>query len=302
MREIARAALASALHPLHSVKLGHRITDSRLAAWLCGEGAVVAKLRCGAQAIVFANDYMGRAMYLWGEHDPRISAVIRAALRKGDTVIDIGANFGVTGLVAAHCVGREGAVHLFEPQPIVASCLRTSLLINGYSQAVLHECALSDQAGFADMTVVDPSNWGMTTLASADEIPGTPANTIRVRMEKAGEYMASLECNRVALLKIDVEGHEAVILASMRDWLAQMRPPVILFECYHGESGFHQEETIRLLSELGYAFLGFDMKPYWRTKLYVVNETQHPVGHDFVAIQWQGLDEDRRKSLQAMMV
>jgi FkbM family methyltransferase len=301
MREIARAAFASALHQLHSVKLGHRITDSPLAAWVCGEGVTVAKLRGGARAIVFANDYMGRAMYLWGEHDPRISDVIRAVLRKGDTAIDIGANFGVTGLVAADCVGRQGAVHLFEPQPVVASCLRTSMLINGYSHTVVHECALSDQTGSADMSIVDPSNSGKTTLAPSDQESGPSTNKIRVRIEKADDYMASLQIDRVALVKIDVEGHEAVILASMHDWLAQLQPPVVLFECHHEESGFQQEESIRQLSALGYDFLGFDTKPLWRTKLYPVNQIQNPAGHDFVAVRWQSLDEDRRQALEAMI-
>lgn len=75
MREITRAAFACTLHRLRTVKVGHRIADSRFASWVCGQGAVVAQLRYGAQAVVFANEYNGRAMYLWGEHDPRITAV-----------------------------------------------------------------------------------------------------------------------------------------------------------------------------------------------------------------------------------
>jgi hypothetical protein len=165
LQEIARSAFASVLHRLHTVKVGHRITDSKFAAWVCGEGPVIAKLRFGAQALVYANEYNGRAMYLWGEHDPRITAVMNAVLRKGDTVLDIGANFGVTGLFAAKCVGPTGTVHLFEPQPLVASFLRTSLLINNYSNAKVHECALSDKTGWADMAVLDSSNWGITTLS-----------------------------------------------------------------------------------------------------------------------------------------
>jgi FkbM family methyltransferase len=302
MREMARAALASAVHRLNTVKVGHRIADSRFAAWVCGKSVVVARLRYGAQAIVFVNEYNGRSMYLWGEHDPRISAIIKAVLRNGDTALDIGANFGVTGLLAAKCVGPSGSVHLFEPQPLVASCLRTSLLINGFANAVVHECALSDRKGSAAMTVLDPTNMGMTTLSLPRQDSRNPLPSFSVQTENAGEYAVSLGCDKVALIKIDVEGHEDVILASMRGWLSQVRPPVILFECHLNGQSFAEQTSVQILSGLGYEFFGIDTKSLWHTVLYAVNGVKHPVGHDFVAIRWQELDDDRSRVLKAMMV
>jgi FkbM family methyltransferase len=283
------------------VKLGHRISDSRFASFVAGDGAVIAKLRYGAQAIVFADDYIGRAMYLWGEYDPRINAVIRAVLRRGDTVLDIGANFGVTGLLAAKCVGPTGTVHLFEPQPLVASCLRASVLINGYLHAIVHECALSDHAGSVTMTVADPSNLGMTTLSSLESKSQIATPHVCARAENAGDYVRSLACTKVALIKLDVEGHEAIVLESMREWLAQVRPPIILFECNLYGRSFHGESSVGILSELGYEFLGYDMKPLWQTRLYPLNGNAHPVGCDFVAVRWQELDVDRRSAIENMM-
>ena len=304
MREVARSALASALHRLNTVKCGHRIADSRLASWVCGQGVVVANLRYGAQAVVFANDYVGRTMYLWGEHDPRITAVMNAVLRTGDTVLDIGANFGVAGLFAARRVGASGAVHLFEPQPLLAQCLRTSLLINGYSNATVHECALSDHTGWADMTILDPSNWGMTTLSPPkQDIKPEIAHRIRVRMESAGDYLTSTGCVGVALIKIDIEGHEAVVFSSMQRWLRERaRASIILFECHLDGREFFQSESVRTLSELGYQFLAYDLKQFWRTRLYALNSTtKHPAGHDFIAVRWEFLDGDQRRALNKMM-
>ena len=301
LRDIARATLASLVHLLKTVKVGHRVADSRIAAWICGEGAVVARLRGGSQAIVLANDYNGRCLYLWGDSDPRITAVVDAVLRAGDTALDIGANLGVVGLFAAHRVGSTGTVHFFEPQPLAASCLRTSLLVNRYSSAHLHECALSDSSGFATMTILDPGNYGMTTLAAPTEEPAAPLRTIRVRTEPAGEFIASLGCAKVTMIKIDVEGHEPIILASMRKWLAEAHPAVILFECYLNNLAFQEHDSVRILSEIGYEFYGFDMKPLWKTRLIAVNERQHPAGRDFVAVLWHELDEDRRNAIQAMV-
>ena len=167
LKEVMRIAMAGMVHQVRTVKVGHRITDSWVAKWVCGEGVALATLRCGATAVVPIGDYGGRAMYLWGESDPRITQVIGAVLQPGDETFDIGANLGVTGLFAASIVGPNGRVHLFEPQPYVAQLLRTSLMINGFSQATVHELALSDRSGAIEMEVVGPGNLGMTRVLPA---------------------------------------------------------------------------------------------------------------------------------------
>jgi len=299
MGEVARAALASVVRKLRTIKVGHRITDSAIAAWVCGDGAAVAELRYGARAVVFINDYVGRAMYLWGEHDPRITSVLDAVLRPGDTVLDIGANFGVVGLFACKKVGEQGKVHLFEPQPAVAQFLRTSMLINGYRQAVIHECALSRRSGSAEMAIIDAGNLGMATLVSEDK--RLAAERIRVRVENAGEFVRALECQQVSLIKIDVEGHEGVVLESMRDWMQEVKPGVVLFECHVGKDGFWSENAVTLLSGMGYEFLAYDLRKYWSTQLYrVTKEMNKPAGHDFVAVRPGSLKDDVAQELENM--
>ena len=299
MGEVARAALASVVRKLRTIKVGHRITDSAIAAWVCGDGAAVAELRYGARAVVFINDYVGRAMYLWGEHDPRITSVLDAVLRPGDTVLDIGANFGVVGLFACKKVGEQGKVHLFEPQPAVAQFLRTSMLINGYRQAVIHECALSRRSGSAEMAIIDAGNLGMATLVSEDK--QLAAERIRVRVENAGEFVRALECQQVSLIKIDVEGHEGVVLESMRDWMQEVKPGVVLFECHVGKDGFWSENVVTLLSGMGYEFLAYDLRKYWSTQLYrVTKEMNKPAGHDFVAVRPGSLKDDVAQELENM--
>ena len=299
MGEVARAALAKIVRRLKTVKAGHRITDSAIAAWVCGQGIDVAELRYGARAIVPVNDYVGRAMYLWGEEDPRINGMLDAVLRPGDTVFDIGANFGVVGLFACQKVGGEGKVHLFEPQPIVAQCLRTSLLINGYRQAVVHECALSNRSGWAEMAIVNPGNLGTTMMVSEGE--QVAGERIRVRVEEAGEFIRGLECPRVALIKIDVEGHEGVIFDSMRDWMREVKPGVVLFECHVGKDGFWSEHAVTSLAAMGYEFLAYDMAKYWCTRLYrVTREIPRPLGRDFIAVHADSLDEGVAQRLAKM--
>jgi FkbM family methyltransferase len=301
LREIARTTFASMLHKLTTVKVGHRIADSRFAAKVCGSGAVIAKLHFGAQAVVFADEYVGRAAYLWGDNDPRLTAIIESILREGDTALDIGANFGLPGLLVAKIVGPSGVVHLVEPQPIAASCLRASLLINGYSNSHVHECALTDHTGSATMSIADRSDMSTAAILSPEQQLNPPSRTIRVRTENAGEFIAALGCKKVALIKIDVEGYEFAILTSMREWLAANRPPVILFECHLNGHPFREQPSVRLLSELNYQFLSVDTRPVWQTRLNTMTNKDYATGRDFVAVLWDELDQDRRSSLESLI-
>jgi len=66
------------------------------------------------------------------------------ALGKGEPTLDIGVNLGVVDLAMDQIAGPAGRVKPFESQPNVAQLLRTSLPASNFSQATIHECALSE--------------------------------------------------------------------------------------------------------------------------------------------------------------
>lgn len=283
MGHVARTLLATAVRRLSAVRGGRLISNSGIARTICGTGFEVATLTCGAKAVVSVGDHVGRAMYLWGRHDPRLLAVLDAVLAPGDDVIDIGANFGAVGLHAASIVRETGRVYLFEPQPMVAHCLRASVAINGYTQAEVHECALSSHDGLGVMVVAEPRNLGMTRLVADADCAG--AERVTVRVENALHHIRSLPTRKAALLKIDVEGHEDVILTCLAPWMEASPPSFVLFECHIGQGGFWEEGSVKILATLGYEFLCYDIQNCWRTQLRRITLNDHaPRGYDFVAI------------------
>src|SRR5439155_22518055 len=102
-------------------------------------GAVVTTtLRDGSRIRVRPGDYIGRALYFFGDFDPKLRWVFDRLLRPGDVVFDVGANFGAMTLFAARRVGPGGAVHAFEPQPDLAALVRESAALNGYGNVRVH--------------------------------------------------------------------------------------------------------------------------------------------------------------------
>src|SRR5438067_1424811 len=89
-------------------------------------GTVTTDLRDGSRIRVRPGDYIGRAVFFFGDLDPKLRWVFSRVLRPGDAALDIGANCGVMSLFAARLVGPAGQVHAFEPQPDLAALLRES--------------------------------------------------------------------------------------------------------------------------------------------------------------------------------
>ena len=78
-------------------------------------------------------------------------------LAPGMTVFDVGANVGPYALVAARRVGDRGSVHAFEPTPKSAAGLRRNVGLNGLTNVVVNEVAVSDTAGEVNLYLDEES-------------------------------------------------------------------------------------------------------------------------------------------------
>lgn len=67
------------------------------------------------------------AGYLLGTAEPDMQAALKNLVRPGMSVYDLGANVGFLSMIAAHLVGPEGRVIVFEPLPANADRLNTML-------------------------------------------------------------------------------------------------------------------------------------------------------------------------------
>jgi len=67
----------------------------------------------------------------------------------GKTFVDAGANFGIYTMVASKLVGQSGRVIAFEPTAESFEVLRRNIALNGLTNVLAVQGALSDKAGTA---------------------------------------------------------------------------------------------------------------------------------------------------------
>lgn len=185
-----------------------------------------------------ADRVIGASLANYGEFAEGENRIMARYLRSGDVAVDIGANVGTTTLAMARAVVAAGQVFAFEPQPLVAHCLATSLVLNEISNVRVLSLAVSKQSGFARMNFNaggDAGNFGSTALLLDGDLVPTMA-------------LDDMQIDRLALLKIDVEGHEWDVFQGAENTIRTCRP-VIYFEAKRFPGTV---SSIEFLREQGY--------------------------------------------------
>jgi len=161
----------------------------------------------------------------------------------GGVLVDVGANVGSVSLQLAD---RVDHAFLFEPNPIAASRARENLRLNNLPFEV-HEVALSDicqDLELEDAGGVDTCNRtvaGFKTSLSTRKVPGRTFDQFLAERQRP--------VGPVALIKIDVEGHENAVLRGMKGCLSSERPRLIMFE-YLARTNL--SETLDILNGVDY--------------------------------------------------
>lgn len=200
------------------------------------------------QVAVYAFDHVGRAVSQWGRYEREELELLMQALQgqvdRGGVCLDIGANIGNHALFFA---GHFAEVLAFEPNPRTFALLQFNAALKDNVRCF--GFGLSDAAGSAQLTV-PAGNAGMATL-HGDAVSG---QAVACRLERADDLPA-LQGRRVALVKIDVEGHEAGVLRGAAALLARDRPVVVFEQTAHDVRADGGSAVTDLLRAAGYTRL-----------------------------------------------
>lgn len=145
--------------------------------------------------------------------------------KEGGTFVDVGANTGQTLLkVVPHFGGVQ--YYAVEPNSACVDYLRYLVQINDFERVVIAECALSDVAGQSALLMRYPDDILATT--SPDFRKYTKyARQIEVQQRTGDALIGGWGVSRIDVIKVDVEGGEAQVLAGMKASIAQYQPYVL---------------------------------------------------------------------------
>lgn len=225
-----------------------------------------------------------------GLHEFPEMAFVAHVLRPGDLFGDIGANSGSYSVLAAKIAGSR--VVAVEPVPETVARLRLNIALNAIEDRVeIHATAVGDHEGTVRFTID-----GDTINRIASHIDGD-RKTLDVPVMRLDRLFA----DRIpTVLKIDVEGHEAMVLAGAANLLAQDRLLAVIVEVGAG-FGLTPDDSLveRKLRENGFAAVDYD--PFRRV-LTEVPYTVHRRRENVLWVRDRARVEDRLRTAVPLMV
>jgi len=199
-----------------------------------------------------------RRILTWrGQSSPEKLAFL-ALVKRGDVVLDIGANRGFFTLLFSDIIGARGRVLAFEPVPQTFYELQELVKREGcYRNASLYKVACTDRAGDVIMYLPNHDS-GQASLsnrhdqgswAGAPEVAEHRANGVRV-----DDFLSDLGEKRVDFIKVDVEGAELFVLSGAEQTLRRAKPLLFLELCgtWTRAFGYTPADLQLFLHETGY--------------------------------------------------
>jgi FkbM family methyltransferase len=199
--------------------------------------------------------------------------MLRHIVRRGDTVIDVGASIGPYTSLMASLVGSRGRVHAFEPLPSSFRALVANVTTNGLADRVrFNQVALGDVPGKLEIFVPDGNFYEASLVVHRQslhkQVQGPhqrsswidPASIEAYRSEVTtlDAYTAEHHVGEVSFLKCDVEGAELTVFRGARRLLCRPTPPMLMFEVYApwtADFGYAPADLFEFLrGQAGYVF------------------------------------------------
>lgn len=166
---------------------------------------------------------IARRYLLEGEHEGFGKSVILEHIAQWKVFVDVGANIGDwTIFFAAN--NKNASVYSFEPHPELFNVLKKNVEINHLNNITLHNFALGSKDSETYLNC-DADNFGNNSLLENVDV-GLKSKKVKILVKRLDDLINS---NGLAtLLKIDVQGFEAEVLAGAQNFLGKSQVSIIL--------------------------------------------------------------------------
>jgi FkbM family methyltransferase len=164
-----------------------------------GLASPVQRARFNDEAFAYLDlrDAESRATFLSQSFWPEFHPMVKAFLKEGDHIFDVGANFGLVSFGVASTV-KNISFHLFEANSEIIPLLKRSASLYPNNNFLINHCCVSDEVGVSKLTLPD-SSWGHGYIGSE----GFEVNNLLL-----DQYIDRHKIKRIAFMKMDIEGFE----------------------------------------------------------------------------------------------
>lgn len=144
-------------------------------------------------------------------------------VRKGDVVLDCGANTG-TFVHEALSAGAAKVVAIEPSLGNVAALQRTYAKEIAEGRVVIYPKGVWDKDDVLELNVFDNSALDSFVMDARHEVPGQKPSKVRLPLTTIDKLVAELNLHRVDYIKMDIEGAERRAIAGGQETIRKFRP------------------------------------------------------------------------------
>jgi len=190
--------------------------------------------------------------------------LIPFAVKPGDEVLDLGANYGLYTYWLSRAVGPSGHVYAFEPIPFTHRTLRVVSRLLSVNNVTIVQAGCGDTPGVVSFTIPIQASGaigsGQAHIGSRnDQRPGAETQVRWNRTTRVDCDVVALDAflpplKNVSLIKSDIEGAELLAFRGAAGIIDQHRPTVIceINPWFLDGFGLRLDDLVGLFTDRGY--------------------------------------------------
>lgn len=187
-----------------------------------------------------ASDDIVAWQYFWlgqDAYEPETMKLWIELAGSADKILDIGGYTGVMSIAAA-LANPRAEIHYFEPLERIIERAQINFRINNIQdRIVIHGFAASNERGTKQIHLYRPENFLGTGSSLSEKAGKISHGTKTITAERLDDIFPGY---RPDLIKLDIEGHEAMALDGMASMIRISRPFMIIEVWPHNESAISE--------------------------------------------------------------
>lgn len=218
--------------------------------------ANVTKTRGGIKWSLDLREGIDLAIYVLGGFEVRTIRRYKKLIRKGDNILDIGANIGAHTLPLAQLVGNNGKVISFEPTQYAFGKLEKNISLNpNLAPRITAKQMMLVSKNSSELPDAIYSSW---PLENSNDLHkdhrGRLKSTDGATIATLDQYIQNSDLQHINFIKLDVDGNEYDVLMGAHETLRKFKPALIieLAPCVYESSPQKFDDILNLLWSLGY--------------------------------------------------
>lgn len=198
-----------------------------------GENRVLVKPKWGGLLVVPGDDLsLAPLLIAEGIFEAPLTLYLLRTIKKGFTVLDLGANLGYYSVLLGHLVGETGKVIAYEANPKMFQFLKDNIALNYIKhQTTAHNRAVYSSSCEMPFYVTSRFPCNSSLYERGDEYLKDfidHIEEIKVAAEPLDIYLETL--NKINLVKMDIEGGEYHAFLGMEQLLDKGKIEQVIFE------------------------------------------------------------------------